>query len=236
MAKIAYQEFSFRAETRSIIDQADAICRDYAAQGYDLTLRQLYYQFVARAILENSEKSYKRLGEIVGNARLAGLLDWDHLEDRTRNVRANSHWSSPAAVIESAARSYALDKWANQDYYVEIWVEKEALAGVVARVAGRLDVPFEEYNPPPNPAKTTDSRFESYMAEFGDESWELDALDPTTLDALIESHVLSVRDEEAWADMEEREAEGHAQLSTVVQHWHTRFVPLIDDIRGAGDA
>lgn len=306
MPRVKYEDWKPGQEAIRDVQRAVAICTDYQAQGYNLTLRQLYYQFVARGFIPNTQRSYKRLGDVVNKARMAGLMDWSFIEDRTRNLQTIGHWNSPSAIIRGAARSYAEDKWADQPTRVEVWVEKEALAGVVEVVADRNDVAYfscrgyvsqseqwgaaqrigayieggqnvvilhlgdhdpsgidmtrdiedritsflaqdfinrhpeafedgpvkvstilrkmaehcgsadrgepaftvnrialnmdqvEEYNPPPNPAKITDSRFEGYERVYGDESWELDALDPAVLDALIEDHVLELRDDEAW--------------------------------------
>lgn len=73
---------------------------------------------------------------------MAGHLDWEHIVDRTRSPRGNSHWTSPAQIIRGAAYSYARDKWANQPARVEVWVEKEALAGVVQRAASAMDCSY----------------------------------------------------------------------------------------------
>ena len=142
MAKVAFQEFNFRAKTLDKIAMADKIIKVYEAQGYKLTLRQLYYQMVARDLIPNTQRSYKNLGVIVGNARLAGLIDWNSIEDRLRQLVSVSHWSSPAGVIWSAAASYRIDKWENQPCRIEIWVEKDALSGVLTPVARKHDVGF----------------------------------------------------------------------------------------------
>ena len=115
---------------------------EYAAQGYDLTLRQLYYQFVSRDLLPNRQSEYKRLGDIINDARLAGLVDWEAIVDRTRNIRALSHWSDPASIVKAAANSFAVDKWADQPKRVEVWIEKDALVGVFEPVCEELDVPL----------------------------------------------------------------------------------------------
>jgi hypothetical protein len=57
----------------------------------------------------------------------------------------------------------------------------------------------QQYNPPPNPAKLTDSRAEEYISNFGYESWELDALEPRVLQNLIQDEIDALRDEEVWA-------------------------------------
>src|SRR6185369_17710545 len=74
--------------------------------------------------------------------RLGGLVDWDAIEDRTRDLVENSHWETPSAIISTVVRAYKLDRWADQDYRVEVWVEKAALAGVMERVCRELDCPF----------------------------------------------------------------------------------------------
>lgn len=273
--KHQYIDKAFRKSSLILIEQANEIIKEYGAEGYDLTLRQIYYQHVARDSFpedrkfkwtgskwvrdpngtKNADPNYKWLGDKINDARLAGLLDWDVIVDRTRNYESLSHWESPVDILHSAASSYGIDTRINQFDYVEVWVEKDALVGVVEKACKPLDVGFlscrgyvsqsamylaakrfikmdpyyktflihlgdhdpsgidmtrdiqdrleifgssvqverialtmeqiDELKPPPNPAKTTDSRYESYIAEYGDESWELDALDPRYLVDLI---------------------------------------------------
>ena len=114
MSRICYIERSFYTKARAVVDQANAICEEYAAQGLDLTLRQLYYQFVARGLIANKQSEYDRLGSIVNDARLAGDLDWEFIVDRTRNLMGISHHDSPADLIRDAARRFHTDKWSNQ--------------------------------------------------------------------------------------------------------------------------
>lgn len=142
MAVEAFIEREFRGSSLAIIDQANAIIAAYQAQGFTLTLRQLYYQFVSRDLLANKQSEYKRLGSIINDARLAGHIDWSAIEDRTRNVRTHSWWDSPANIIESAAAGYAENLWSSQDFRVEVWIEKDALIGVVEPVCTRFRVPY----------------------------------------------------------------------------------------------
>lgn len=142
MPKICYVEKNFRASSLEIIERANAIIAEYAALGFDLTLRQLYYQFVSRDWLANKDTEYDRLGALISDARLAGLIDWNAITDRTRNLRQLSAWDSPAAIIDAAAQGYHIDLWRSQPYYVEVWVEKDALIGVIARSCERWDVPY----------------------------------------------------------------------------------------------
>ena len=301
MPKIKYIEKTFRPATLATIATANRIIEEYATQGFDLTLRQLYYQMVARGHIENSERSYKNFGNVIDDGRLAGLIDWDRIVDRTRNLRGNGHFRDPGHIMQAAANSYQIDKWARQPNRVEVWVEKDALVGVIEVVCRRLDVPFfacrgyssqsemwaagqrlahwrrlkqtpiilylgdhdpsgidmtrdvtdrlqlfaggiavdrlalnwdqvETYNPPPNPAKLTDSRAEAYIANFGLSSWELDALDPTTLAGLIETSVVALRDDRLWAEAVAQEEEGLRQLEAAADRW-TEVADFLD----AGD-
>lgn len=309
MSKIAYQSQTFRPDTLEVIERAEQLATDYAAQGYDLTLRQLFYQFVSRGWLPNTQQSYKRLGGIVNDARLAGLIDWNHITDRTRSLASLPTWYSPQSILNAVSSQYRTDHWrSGQTAYVEVWVEKEALAGVVARPADRWQVPYfscrgyvsqsemwaaamrfkaqerqgkrtvlihlgdhdpsgidmtrdirdrmrlfgssvevrrialsleqvEQYQPPPNPAKLTDSRVDGYIEEFGDlvtdddgqaQSWELDALDPPVLDALIDGEITQYIDMDAWELAVAAEDLERAQLEAVSSNWDELVVEMDD--------
>ena len=141
MPKIQYKDVRFQSKSLSLISLVNEVINEYHAQGYELTLRQVYYQLVARGYIPNNERSYKNLGNLINDGRLAGLIDWYTIIDRTRNLRNNSHWSTPESVISSAKYSYMLDRWKNQPNYVEVWVEKDALIGIVSQICRKLDVP-----------------------------------------------------------------------------------------------
>lgn len=142
MPKRCYRTKKFQAKSLAIIDWANKIIERYDAQGLVLTLRQLYYQFVARDLIPNNLRAYKRLSGIVNDARYAGLIDWDHIIDRTRVLRGNPHWDDPEGIIYAAVSSYAIDKWAWQDVRPEVWIEKDALIGVIEDICGNLDVSY----------------------------------------------------------------------------------------------
>jgi hypothetical protein len=128
--------------TLKVIGQAHDIINEYARQNFTLTLRQLYYQFVARDLLEgNNLGQYKRLGRIIRAGRDAGL-DWDAIEDRTREVHIHSAWGGPAHRIKSAAGYYYEDLWRTQRYRPEVWIEKDALLGVIEGVCNEFRVPY----------------------------------------------------------------------------------------------
>lgn len=291
MPKVKYKDVNFSAPRLDIVNQANTIIAEYQAQGFQLTLRQLYYQFVARDLMENKKQSYDRLGDIISDARLAGLVDWLAIVDRTRNLRDLAHWDDPSSIVSACARQFRIDKWGDQPKRVEVWIEKDALVGVIEDVCERNDVPFfscrgytsqsemwvaaqrllkwekgkqdavilhlgdhdpsgidmsrdiqdrlelftggrvefkrlalnmdqvQQYSPPPNFAKTTDARYAGYQALYGEESWELDALDPQMMADLIERNIHEMRDDEAWAASTEMEDNHKAALSNVSDRW-----------------
>lgn len=287
--KIQYLTKRFNASSVAVIANANAIIEEYQQQGFELTLRQLYYQFVSRDLIPNTQKEYKKLGSIINDARLAGHISWTAIVDRTRNLEGNSHWDGPADIIEACAKQFQIDKWADQEHRVEVWIEKDALVGIAERICRQLDVSYfscrgytsqsemwaaamrlkkfaddheqtpviihlgdhdpsgidmsrdiadrlqmfmggmevnrialnmnqvRKYNPPPNPAKITDSRATKYIKLHGNESWELDALDPKVLSNLIEKTVLSYRDEDKWDDAIKRELKHRKSLQRVAE-------------------
>jgi hypothetical protein len=132
----------FRGDSLDLINIINDVLDDYSQQGYDLSLRQLYYQLVSRGYIENSQKSYSRIGDLVSDGRLAGLIDWDMIVDRGRVSIANTHWNSPADIVDAAASQYKIDKWEDQPNHIEVMVEKQALEGVLIPVCRKLDVTF----------------------------------------------------------------------------------------------
>lgn len=135
-------EKNFRQQSIDKIHLVNSILREYQAENYDLSLRQLYYQMVARGYIENSQKSYNRLGELVNDARLAGYIDWEMIKDRGRETISLPHWKTPGDIIKDAAKQFALDKWKEQPNYIEVMVEKQALEGVLIPVCNQLDIKF----------------------------------------------------------------------------------------------
>ena len=301
MSKIMYEDRRFRPVSHGVIAQAERLCDEYARQGYQLTLRQLYYQFIARNLFpdawmneagtKNHEGNYDRLGKLISDARIAGLIDWAHIMDRTRSPSGgDSGWNSPREIIESSADQYGITHWDNQPEYVEVWVEKEALADVISRTSNRWDVTsfackgytsqssmhtaarriryqeakgrkatiihlgdhdpsgidmtrdiqdrlamfwseatvdrialnmdqIEELNPPPSPAKVTDSRANDYIDRFGTDSWELDAIEPAALDTLVEGAILSHLNMGLRQERLDREEREKVQLSAIADNY-----------------
>jgi len=142
MTNFCYIPKKFRQDTLNIIAQANAFIEKYEEQGLTLTLRQLYYQFVAKNFIENSQASYNRLSGIISDGRLAGLISWDGIEDRVRNLQGRNFWDEPASAFKDARAKYLTDRWDNQDWRPEVWVEKDALIGVIGSACHDLCIDY----------------------------------------------------------------------------------------------
>lgn len=283
-----YQDFNFRPKTLAVIKQANTIIDDLQAQGFTLTLRQLYYQFVSRGWIENTQRSYDSLGAVVSKGRLAGLISWGAIEDITRFLRGPIHHLNPRFALFYAANTYRRDKWDGAPTRIEVWIEKDALVGVIKRACDEVDVRYfscrgyvslstmyeagkrfltyddaediivihlgdhdpsgidmtrdiqdrlnmfaegrvtverialnmdqiEEFSPPPNPAKLTDSRADQYIRQHGYDSWELDALRPQYIEELIRGKVLAYRDEAVWDKNVERQEKDQRTLHRIAE-------------------
>lgn len=138
----AFIEKRYQRKTLDIIEKANEIIAEYQAEGYSLTLRQLYYQFVSRDYIENSDKSYDRLGSIISDARLTGHISWYAIEDRHRSINDTFVSDDVASIIAGTRGLYQPDMWAGQPRRVEVWIEKDALIGTIERVCQDLHVAY----------------------------------------------------------------------------------------------
>ncbi len=291
--KVKYMDKNFRGSSLELIDLMNTVIEKYNREGYSLTLRQLYYQLVARDLIANNEKSYNKIGNLVSDGRLAGLIDWSGIVDRTRRVTKLSHFESPQEIITIASKQYCNDMWENQSNYVEVWVEKEALSDIVGQACTKFDVPYfscrgyvsqsamyqaslrfrdkqdegknctlvylgdhdpsgidmgrdiqerldtfwvdqdlfnfkrvalsmeqiEEFSPPPNPAKLSDSRASGYIKTYGYNSWELDALEPSIITELINLEVETLLDTDLYNAVMKKVEEERAVMRSVSNDW-----------------
>jgi hypothetical protein len=142
MPFIAYKPDKLRAVSRRLVEHANVIIEDYAAKGFTLTLRQLYYQFVTRNLLSNNDKSYGKLGAAVTLGRVCGLIDWNAIEDRLRAVITQPSWSDAHEMVAAARNQFRMDRWRHQTVRPEVWIEKDALTGVIEGPCRDHDVPY----------------------------------------------------------------------------------------------
>lgn len=118
-------------KTKDMLAKVIQIVEKYEQAGYRMTLRQLYYQLVAQNIIANKLSEYGKLSGLLTDARMYGLIDWDFIEDRVRVRKMASEFEDIPELIDVAISSYRRQRWDNQDYYVEVIVEKNALIGVL---------------------------------------------------------------------------------------------------------
>jgi len=310
MPKICYVKKRFQESTLEIIEEVNRIIDDFIADGFILSIRQIYYQFITHDLLpedwideeynrkkglekntKNTIKNYKRLGSIISDGRLAGEIDWSAIEDRDRQIECWNHYDSPQGFINSFVGSYAIDLWEGQPERPEVWIEKKALEQIISKVCGRYDVTYfackgyvsqsemwttaqrfvqminedqepviihlgdhdpsgidmtrdifdrlelmvgrrihierialnmdqiKKYNPPPNPAKLTDTRAKQYIDIYGDNSWELDALNPRTMNSLVEKTIKKYMNKKMFKAAEEKEERDRDYLNRIPENW-----------------
>ena len=281
--KIAFRKNTLRVDRLARVKTINGIIQEYQAAGYRLTLRQLYYQLVSRDVIPNKQREYANLSSLLTDARMCGLVDWNAIEDRLRRPEVPAAWDSPADALESLANQYEKPRQEGQKVYVEVWVEKDALSGVLSRVTEKYHVPIlvnrgyssasamfeaykrfkvhkgrgqririiylgdydpsgidmirdvedrireffqgdrvnfqvlpvaltraqiDQYDPPENPAKVSDSRYNKFAAEHGESSWEVDALRPEDLDQILTDAIEELIDVDMYeAVVAEEEAE-----------------------------
>lgn len=141
MTKICYRE-KLHLSQKNIerLEEINVIIEEYGAQGYKLTLRQLYYQLVSRDIIPNKQSEYAKLSHLLKNGRMGGVVDFDAIEDRIR-VPKRPYWVSGVSnAIEDTIRQYRLDRQEGQDVYIECWSEKDALSNILYRVSSHYHI------------------------------------------------------------------------------------------------
>jgi hypothetical protein len=338
------------ADKATVCSQIITIVERYAALGYRLTLRQLYYQLVAADYIPNHDKVYSKLSSILDDLRYSGKVDWAAIEDRGR-VPYLPYWvHSIKDALDDTASHYRLNRQQGQDTVIEVWTEKDAISGILKRITTKFHVnlvvnkgyssssamhkayqrfagyinegkkvivlyfgdhdpsgldmvrdiysrimfflaagdlldtddgtliggkiiewwldndlqampdewlaaaeyviaynngekssytkfakcmleynrlknqqfiiennlfvvqpigltmeQIEDFNPPPNPAKLTDPRAKWYVEQFGDISWEVDAIEPTAMEKIVEDAILEIIDEQQYQGVLSRE-------------------------------
>lgn len=278
-------------ENEGLLNTINTILERYAAQGYRLTLRQLFYALVTENIIENSKAEYQKLSKILTRGRMAGVVDWAMIEDRGRQSHLPYYAFNPADAINDIVNSYRLNRQDGQENYIEVWCEKDALSQILGRVTTYYHVPLsinkgysscsamyeaagrinrhlnygpeqatilyigdhdpsgldmvrdiqarleefrcypeikhialttalvKKYNPPENHlkkddfGKLKDPRGQAYYEKFGNRSWEVDALKPEVLDALIRSEIEKIIDLDTFNDMLTKEREDKRRLT-----------------------
>ena len=276
-------------QNQELLVTINEIIEEYSMQGYRLTLRQLFYQLVSRDIIPNETKEYAKLSGLLVKGRMAGVVDWDAIEDRIRVPYIPYSVDDIEDAIDDTINQYRLDRQEGQDVYIELWVEKDALSGVLKRITRKYHInlmvnrgyssctamhdsferlqkaegegketcilylgdhdpsgldmirdindrlnefgvhpevrqigltmeQIKKYNPPPNPAKITDPRAKGYIEEYGNTSWEVDALNPETLHSLVRENVEELIDMDLFDKQIEKEESDKIKLRKMIKN------------------
>src|SRR5579883_150173 len=128
--------------TKAEIEQRREALFNIVAQGKPMTVRQVFYQATVRGVIEKTEAGYTKVQTDLVVMRRSGDLPYDWLADNTRWQRKPRTFNSVSHALEETARFYRKALWADADAYVEVWLEKDALAGVVLPVTAEFDVPL----------------------------------------------------------------------------------------------
>lgn len=135
-------DYTWIADVKSIILAMIEIIESYQERDIKMTLRQLYYQLVSHDIIPNHDKVYKKLSIILTDCRYNGFIDWDAIEDRVRVPSIPSSWGDIDELVDSAIDIFKLPRWNNQEYYVELLTEKDALSSILEPIADKWHIPF----------------------------------------------------------------------------------------------
>jgi hypothetical protein len=139
-----YQPRSIK-QTRATAAEVEArreALLDIIEAGRPMTVRQVFYQATVRGLVEKAESGYGKVKTDLAIMRRDGSLSYDWLADNTRWQRKPRTFSSVEEALRDTAAFYRKSLWTDATSYVEIWLEKDALSGVVYPVTSMYDVPL----------------------------------------------------------------------------------------------
>lgn len=140
--KEKFRDIRFSAKSLVMIKTINEILDEYTAKDYRLTLRQVYYQLVARKFIPNIVSEYKKLSSLLTNARMNGLVDFDAIEDRLRTPRTPFACSNLSEGLWSLYRGYNRRRMENQEIYIEVWIEKDSLSSIAYAETKEYGIPL----------------------------------------------------------------------------------------------
>jgi hypothetical protein len=106
------------------------------------TVRQVFYQATVRGVVVKTELGYRKVMKALVRLREDGRVPWHFIADNTRWMRKPLSFDTPDEAVEHMAASYRKALWRDIDVQVEVWIEKDALAGVIVDVTRMFDVPL----------------------------------------------------------------------------------------------
>ena len=140
---MTYQPRLTKRRSKAEISAIKAQLYRLLAAEHPMSVRQVFYRLVSMGVVAKTESEYKNtVVRLLGEMRRAGEIKFAWIADSTRWMRKPDTYSSLENMLRYSAQSYRRAVWDNQDAYVEIWLEKDALAGVLYGETEKWDVPL----------------------------------------------------------------------------------------------
>jgi len=243
--------------TRNLMEEIDAAVSEYYPPT-PLTVRQVFYRLLGKRIVKRTEKAHDRVQRTISEMHYTGMLDWDGIVDPSRRTQKHPEFADVPDALQTLAKEYRTDWWAEQSQRVEIWSEKETIAEFLRPVADKWHVrvllnrgygsdaamrdaaermnafekqtfilyvgdhdpagllmidstsekltafspqaydlvhialtqkQVQQYSLPPTRVKRSEPGRKQYVSRHGRRCWELDALDPKVLTAIVEEAI-----------------------------------------------
>lgn len=107
-----------------------------------MTVRQVFYQLVAHRVIEKAERMYDSVQQNLVKMRKDKIIPFSWISDNTRWIRKPDTYSSMQQMLRYSVQTYRRALWNEQGVYVEVWCEKDALAGLIIEETDPFDVPL----------------------------------------------------------------------------------------------
>ena len=134
--------YRWKADTYELLAHCRNITEEYMKMKIKITLRQLYYDLVSTNVIPNHDVVYKRISSLLTDARYLGLIDWSAIEDRNRPHRMHMEWENTHDAIQFIISRFRLPRWSDQEYYLELFTEKDALSSIIQPVCDNWHIRF----------------------------------------------------------------------------------------------
>jgi hypothetical protein len=132
-----------RRRTKAEMQELEAAIYNLLLEEQPATDRQVFYRIETTGLIAKTEAEYNgTVIRLLSKMRLAGQLPWHWIADNSRWMRKPSTYSSLEEMLRRSAQAYRRSVWDNQNAYVEVWTEKDALAGVLWDITQEWDIPL----------------------------------------------------------------------------------------------
>jgi hypothetical protein len=132
-----------KRRTRAEVDLIMAAILDLLHEDNPMTVRQVFYRLVSQRVIEKTEQEYDgTVVRLLTRMRTMGLVPYEWIADNTRWQRKPKTYHSLDGMLNAQIQFYRRALWDEQEVYVEFWLEKDALAGVMYEITAPWDVPL----------------------------------------------------------------------------------------------